>query len=101
MILNEATHRPADKWTEHLASMVESFEAEPNDEIQRAWVEETELRLALYIRDYGGALSEEEMFDSIGMNDKDERSIPLIFVAAFSVTRKPVRSGGRGSIDVL
>ena len=100
MILNEATHRPADKWTEHLASMVESFEAEPNDEIQRALVEETELRLALYKGLWWSTL-EEEMFDSIGMNDKDERSIPLIFVAAFSVTRKPVRSGGRGSIDVL
>lgn len=94
-IFDEAIHLSPDKRTEHLESMVESFDAEPSGEIQRAWVEEAERRLALYKSDCGGALSEEEMFDGIGIDDNTGRSIPLPSVAVTPVKRKTIISGGR------
>ncbi|OHD71504.1 MAG: hypothetical protein A2W19_15975 [Spirochaetes bacterium RBG_16_49_21] len=53
--------------------LIESFDAEPDDEIKKAWAEEAEQRLADYRNGMADTVSEKEVFWAIKNHSKETR----------------------------
>ncbi len=69
-IIDEAIHLPPIERAELLEKIIESFDAAPDDGIQKAWAEEAERRLALQESGDDATFSEEEAFARIETEDK-------------------------------
>ena len=64
-IFNEAINlSPIDR-AELIERIIESFDTEPNNEIQKAWAEEAEKRLALHVNEETNSIAENEVFQQI------------------------------------
>ena len=64
-ILNEVSRLSPIERAEIIERIIESFDTEPDPDIQKVWVEEAEKRLALHNDKPGKTLSEEEVFGRI------------------------------------
>ncbi len=69
-IYEEAKQLPPAERAELLERIIESFDDDPGDEIQKEWANEAERRLALHKGGDGVALTEEEVFGGIEGNSK-------------------------------
>jgi len=69
-ILNEASQLPPVERAELVERIIESFDGEPDESIRKAWVEESERRLADYKSGKAAVISEDEAFYRI---EKDEK----------------------------
>ncbi len=67
-IYEDAKQLPPAERAELIERIIESFDADPGDEIQKAWADEAERRLALHKGGDGTALTEKEVFDRIEGN---------------------------------
>ena len=69
-IYEEAKQLPPAERAELIERIIESFDADTGEEIQKAWADEAERRLALHNSREGTALTEKEVFDRIEGNRK-------------------------------
>ncbi len=62
-LLKQAKKLPPMERAELLERIIESFDAEPDNEIKSAWADEAERRLSMHVRDSSDSMSEQEVYD--------------------------------------